>query len=107
MQGRALTGLVEPAKVHALTDRVEATLIESLREVKDLSATVSDVLDALGVEGAVGGSELRPTMGDRRILGPAVTVRKIPQRRSAAPDASTGKADMGEIEGANQAEPGD
>ncbi len=104
---RGLTGLVAPERVHELVERIPAEVIERLRGIQDLSATVSDVLDGLGVEGAVGASELRPTIPDARIVGTAVTVRKVPQRRAASGDAAAGEADMGEIEGANQATAGD
>jgi 4-hydroxy-4-methyl-2-oxoglutarate aldolase len=104
---RPLTGLVDPAAVHPPPGRVPAAVLERLQAVQDLSATVSDVLDALGVEGAVGASELSPIIADSRIIGTAVTVRKAPRRRAAAIDAAGGTADMGEIEGVNQAEPGD
>jgi regulator of RNase E activity RraA len=104
---RGLTGLVDPGRVHPLTERVAEEEIARLSAIDDLSATVSDVLDMLGLEGAVGASELRPTIAGRKIVGTAVTVRKVPQRRAGALDAARGEADMGEIEGANQCQPGD
>lgn len=104
---RGLTGTVDPAVVHSVHERVDQAICERLQGLRDLSATASDVLDLLGVEGAVGASEVPPTMADRTVIGPAVTVRKVPRRRVASLDASRGEADMGEIEGANQANPGD
>jgi len=104
---RGLTGLVDPEAVHPLAERVPAELIERLLAVQDLTATVSDVLDVLGIEGIAGASELRPTIPDGRVVGTAVTVRKVPRRLPAALEASGDRPDMGEIEGANQARPGD
>lgn len=104
---RPLTGLVDPDAVHPLEDRVPDDAIARLSAIDDLTATVSDVLDVLGVGGAAGASELRPTIAGRKVVGTAVTVRKVPQRRAAALDAAKGEADMGEIEGANQCRPGD
>lgn len=104
---RGLTGLVDPARVHPVVARAPEDAIERLRRVRDLSATVSDVLDLLGLEGALGASELRPTMVEGRVVGSAVTVRKVPKRRAPALGAGAGEVDMGEIEGANQAGPGD
>ncbi|MGH2924057.1 MAG: RraA family protein [Solirubrobacterales bacterium] len=74
-----------------------------------MTATASDVLDILGVEGALGASRLVPSQPGSAIVGTAVTVRKVPQRRApaAGAGAGAGEADMGEIEGANQADPGD
>lgn len=104
---RALTGVVAAERVHELRERIPSELLERLRAVRDLSATVSDVLDLLGIEEAVGASELRPTIAEARVVGTAVTVRKVPQRRAPDATAGAGESDMGEIEGANQAEPGD
>jgi 4-hydroxy-4-methyl-2-oxoglutarate aldolase len=104
---RQLTGLVDPEAVHPLAERVPSALIERLHAVGDLSATVSDVLDLLGIDGVVGASELRPTITDGRIVGTAVTVRKVPRRHPAARAVTSDQPDMGEIEGANQARTGD
>lgn len=104
---RGLTGLVDPAAVRPLGERVPADLIERLLAVQDLSATVSDVLDVLGIRGVVGASELRPTQPDGRVVGTAVTVRKVPRREPPAAVVASDQPDMGEIEGANQSRPGD
>lgn len=102
-----LTGLVAPERILAQPHRIPADLIQRLQKLQDLSATVADVLDMLGVEAAVGASALMPIIPGRCIIGTAVTVRKVPQRRAWALDAAAGRADMGEIEGANQCRPGD
>lgn len=104
---RGLTGLVPPDRVHERAEAIPGEVIERLRGVRDLSASVSDVLDVLGIEGAIGASELRPTISDARVVGTAVTVRKVPKHTAAHGDAAAGEADMGEIEGANQSQPGD
>ncbi len=104
---RELTGLVASERVHDLPSRVDGGLLERLRGLPDLSATVSDVLDALGIEAAVGASDLSPTIEGSRVVGTAVTVRKVARRRSAVLDAADRQVDMGEIEGANQCGPGD
>lgn len=102
-----LTGLVAADLIRQAAPRVDPDLITRLLTVHDLSATVSDVLDAMGVHAALGASELRPTMPGRRIVGTAVTVRKIAQTETDTPDVSTARSDIGEIEGANQAGAGD
>ena len=43
--------------------------------LEDLSGTISDVLDKLGVRGVVGASILIPTLPDKRIVGPAAQAR--------------------------------
>lgn len=107
IEQRELTGLVDADAVQPLTERVPADLIERLLAVVDLSATVSDVLDLLGIKAVTGASTLRPTTPDGRVVGTAVTVRKVPRREPAALAAVGGRPDMGEIEGANQARAGD
>lgn len=101
-----LTGLVPAELVYPIPERVDAEVLERLRALPDLTATVSDVLDGLGIRGAVGASVLRPT-APGAIVGCAVTVRKEPRRAADALDAAAGHSDIGEIEGANQARPGD
>jgi len=102
-----LTGLVPPERIRPQPGRVSGEMIRRLDSVQDLSATVADILDGLGVESAVGASELKPSLPERRVIGTAVTVRKVAQRRAAALDAAASRADMGEIEGANQCRAGD
>ena len=87
-----LTGLVPAELVHPIHERVDAEVLERLRALPDLTATVSDVLDGLGISGAVGASVLRPT-APGAIVGCAVTVRKEPRR---AADAAAGHSDVGD-----------
>lgn len=54
---------------------VSNDIIERFKRLGDLSSTVSDVLDSMGIAGAVGASELKPTLPDHSIVGTAVTVR--------------------------------
>jgi 4-hydroxy-4-methyl-2-oxoglutarate aldolase len=102
-----LTGLVDASRVHDVAHGVAPDVTRRLRSLADLSATVSDVLDVLGLEGAIGTSKLRPTSTSRPLVGNAVTVRKVPKRRMPNIDATLGRSDVGEIEGANQCAPGD
>jgi 4-hydroxy-4-methyl-2-oxoglutarate aldolase len=75
--------------------------------LEDLSGTVSDVLDKLGVRGAVGASILLPSITTARIVGPAVTVRNVPQELQALKKSDAADNRMTEIEGINQGESGD
>lgn len=81
--------------------------VERFQRLADLTGTISDVVDLLGIKCVVPASELRPIRSDQRIVGPALTVRNI--RRSAevykaVTDASN---TMGETEAHNLAKPGD
>lgn len=58
-------------------------MIERFTRPSDLSSTVLDVLDELGLVGVIAASTLRPTLPDDRAIGPTITVRNVEQRRSA------------------------
>ncbi|MBX7059919.1 MAG: hypothetical protein K1X75_17795 [Leptospirales bacterium] len=101
------TGLVDPSKIRPRPPQIDANLIGRLKKLQDLSASIADVLDNFGVDGAVGASILRPTMAGKTIIGTAITVRKTPAREAPATLLKEGRSDLGEIEGANQLRAGD
>jgi regulator of RNase E activity RraA len=45
-----------------------------------LTPTLSDILDSLGLAAAVPGSVLKPVLAGKKIAGPAVTLKYIPER---------------------------
>lgn len=102
-----LTGAVPPERVRGAPTRPPPSLMERLGRVPDVVATIADVLDALGLNGATGATTLRPTVPGASIIGPAVTVRKVPAHRQPTVDAAASRSDVGEIEGVNQSRPGD
>lgn len=102
-----LTGKVPPEHVHAAPAPIDAGLIERLRAVDDLSGTVSDALDEIGIQGALAASTLVPRLPGSAVVGTAVTVRNIPQRPAALVNARERLSRAAEIEGHNQCRPGD
>lgn len=62
--------------------RPSREVIAEFEALDDLTTTVSDVLDSLGIRGAVAGSHLRPLLPGRKIVGTACTVRSIPERKT-------------------------
>ena len=62
--------------------RVSPEIVQQFLQMEDLTTTVSDVLDSLGVRGAVAGSFLRPIIPGRKLVGTATTVRSIPERKT-------------------------
>lgn len=107
--GRRLTGRIAPERI-ALFDRPEppAGAVERFKLVGDLSCTVSDTMDELGLpNGAVGASLLRPTISGRSIVGPALTLRNVAQRADPHEGAKANRSRMGEFEAHNLAKPGD
>lgn len=86
-----LLGLVPDDRIARVdVARPAAEVVEGFRGLVDLSSTVSDVLDELGVGGAVGASTLRPLAAGTRVCGPAITIRYGPEDGSAAARAARG-----------------
>jgi 4-hydroxy-4-methyl-2-oxoglutarate aldolase len=62
--------------------RPSGEIIQQYLQIKDLVSNVSDILDSLGLRGCVAASHLHPVVPGKRIVGPAVTVRSIPERKT-------------------------
>ncbi|MEX2547988.1 MAG: RraA family protein [Chloroflexota bacterium] len=60
---------------------LDQAVVERLRTVPDLSAEFSDLLEREGYRLAVPASRLAPTDAGSRLIGPATTVRYLPERR--------------------------
>lgn len=87
--------------------RLDARVLDGFRALADLTATVSDVLDGLGVAAVVPASDLHPAVPGGRMVGQAITVRNA-ERRESVLAASQGKRNtMGDTEAYQLAEPGD
>ena len=87
--------------------RLAPCIIEEFRNLVDLTGTLSDACDELGLVAVIPGYLLPPVNLGKRIVGPALTVRNIAhaiQIHKAATDKTSGQ---GETEAHNLAEPGD
>jgi len=82
-------------------------LLEAFRNLGDLTGTVSDVLDQLGIAGAVPAAILRPTDPRARIVGRALTVLNRARKESVPEAVATKKSGLGEINAHRIAKPGD
>ena len=108
MNDKPLTGRVPPDAIRRRNiARLAPALLARYAALDDLTGTVSDAMDNLGLCGAIPASVLRPTLDDCRLVGQAVTVRNVERNDSPATAAAGGKSVMGEHEAYNQAEPGD
>lgn len=98
-----------PAEAILMLDvpRYERDVIEGFQSLADLTGTVSDAMDELGLEGVIPASVLQPTVPRSRIVGPALTLRNVEQRDNAYKGAQERVSKMAEIEAHNLAEPGD
>jgi regulator of RNase E activity RraA len=86
---------------------VPRDLIEGFRNLPDLTGATSDVMDELGIVGAVPAAVLHPNDPSARVVGRALTVRNIAAAASVPDKVRAGVSGLGEIEAHNLAEPGD
>ena len=82
-------GYFDWVEVHAAPPAIEKSVIERFLAIDDLSATVADALDELGIRSAIGASTLQPTLPEKRIAGRALTLRHVPQRHDHFLNAQT------------------
>ena len=87
--------------------RLETQVLEGFRTLGDLTGTVSDAMDQLGIAGAVPGSTLKPTDPGARVVAQAVTVLNRKMSKTVK-EAVAGKVSgLADIEAHNLAVPGD
>ncbi len=82
-------------------------ILDGFRALPDLTGTVSDAMDELGIVGAVPAAVLRPNDPKARVVGRALIVRNVAARASVPDKVKAGVSGLGEIEAHNLAEPGD
>jgi regulator of RNase E activity RraA len=88
--------------------RLPREVIEGFKVLVDLTGTVSDAMDQLGIVGIVPACVLPPVTPGTRVVGPAVTVRNIQRVAQIHKAATVDKTNtQGETEAHNLAEPGD
>lgn len=105
---KPLTGRVPPDAIRQTQlQRLPDAVIAGFKSLDDLTGTVSDALDQLGLVGAIPASTLGPNLPQQRMVGQAVTVRNVERLESPTRAAASGKGRMGEHEAYNQAEAGD
>jgi regulator of RNase E activity RraA len=103
-----LTGKVPRDRIAILSlPRLQPTLLDAYRGLVDLTGTVSDAMDALGLVGAVPAMILQPMLAGKRAVGQAVTVRNVEKKQQVFRGATEKVNLMGEAEAHNLARPGD
>lgn len=63
--------------------RISAEIRQAYLELDDMTTTVSDVLDSLGIAGVIPATHMPPVIPGSRCVGTAVTLRNIPERKTA------------------------
>lgn len=77
---RRLMGLIPVDRIRTWQiSRPSKPLLLELLANNGLTSTLSDILDAMGVAGAIPGSMLKPILANKKIVGPAVTLRYMPE----------------------------
>jgi 4-hydroxy-4-methyl-2-oxoglutarate aldolase len=106
---RRLTGRIAADRIKLMSvPRPPEGAVARFLAIGDPTGVISDAMDELGVpNGVIGASVLRPTIGNRTIVGPALTVRNIIQRINPFEGARTHVNKMAEFEAHNLASPGD
>ncbi|MBN3729635.1 RraA family protein [Burkholderia sp. Tr-20390] len=107
MTKRPLGKIPREAVLQLTIPRYDRDIIESFHQLEDLTGTVSDALDELGIATVVPGCNLPPNFCSARIVGPALTLRNVEQRDNSYRGAKERVSKMAEIEAHNLAEPGD
>ncbi|RJQ09525.1 MAG: RraA family protein [Bacillota bacterium] len=76
-----VVGLVDEDVIRLRTiKRPAPETIEAYRALPDTSGLVARALDFFGLSATIPGTELRPLRADSKVVGPAITVRNIPER---------------------------
>jgi 4-hydroxy-4-methyl-2-oxoglutarate aldolase len=78
---RRLLGLIPTERIITWQiPRPPKSLLQELLAYDGLTPTISDILDSMGMSGAIPGSVLRPVIPGKKIAGPAVTLKYVPER---------------------------
>jgi len=76
-------GVIDKEKIRKIKfPRTSRAVIEEFLKIEDMTTSVSDVLDSMGIRGAVAASHLKPVIPGKKIVGNAVTIRSIPERKT-------------------------
>jgi len=82
---KRLMGLIPVERIRSWKiPRPPQALLQELLGYDGLTPTLSDILDAMGVAGVIPGSVLKPVLPGKKIAGPAVTLKYVPERLTPA-----------------------
>ena len=100
-------GLLPPQDIGTVTKRISQEVINRYLALGDLSSTISDALDQLGIVGAIPAAILKPTIADARVVGNVVTVRNDPNPVDPITNAKAHDNGLKDLEAHHLADPGD
>ena len=103
-----LTGRVPREAIrHLELPEIGADTLAAFRALEDLTGSLSDAMDNLGLFAAIPASVLVPNMVTGRVVGRAVTVRNAERADTPTRAAAENAGGLGEHEAYNLADPGD
>ena len=83
-------------------------MVEGFKRLEEPTPIISDVLDSLGINGTIPSTALKPVVPDKIIVGPATTLRYIPERNTPTQSLhEKAKAKLADRDAYGVAEPGD
>ena len=82
-QGRIWAGVPQESIKKIKYPRIDAKVVREFLALEDLTGTISDVLDSLGINGTVPSSYLSPAIPGSKLAGTAITLRSIPERKTS------------------------
>jgi len=106
---KRLMGLIPVERIITCqVPRPPRELIRELLGYEGLTPTLSDILDSRGVAGAIPGSVLKPVLPGKKIAGPAITLKYVPERMTPAQSFhDKAKAKLADRDAYALTEPGD
>jgi regulator of RNase E activity RraA len=76
-------GVVPQERIKKLKfPRIDKKIIEEFHGFADLTGPVSDLLEKLGLHSAVAATYLQPIIPGKTVIGTAITLRSIPERKT-------------------------
>jgi 4-hydroxy-4-methyl-2-oxoglutarate aldolase len=81
-QGRIWGGVPQESIKKIKYPRIDAKIVQEFLAIEDLTGCISDALDSLGINGTVPSSHLLPIIPGSRLVGTAITLRSIPERKT-------------------------
>ncbi len=76
-------GLVPRERITRIKfQRVSKEIVNGFLAMEDMTTTVSDVLDSMGIFGSIPASYIKPVISGSKLVGPAVTIRNLPVRKT-------------------------
>jgi 4-hydroxy-4-methyl-2-oxoglutarate aldolase len=80
---KKLSGIIPRDRIHCFNfPRPSRDIIKRYLQMEDLTPGLSDILDVKGIHGAIPRSILQPIISGKKIAGPAITLRHIPERKT-------------------------